>query len=189
MGLARFSRQPGEASQEGMCEQDFSSNVSSGSPRRDRAQVIRRSQTPPPPPPLAAPKTDGRERLGDVVTPDKLLPRNARTLLPGLVGVSRGEPGRAAMHDVGLVTICDTRGPSIPLFLACGLDHKQDAHAQTNMAQASSQVAPSQLPAGLRSSGVHAKLATCIALGPPGQERAGGVTLGVAPVVRAVWVV
>lgn len=66
------------------------------------------------------------------------------------------------MHDVGLVTICDTRGPSIPLFflLQChpGLDHKQDAHAQTNMAEAISQVAPSQLPAGLRSSGVHAKL-------------------------------
>lgn len=82
MSLARFSRHPGEASQEGMSKQDLSSNVFSGSPRRDRAQVIRRGQTPA--------KREAMEKLRDVVTPNKLLPRTTRTWVLG------GHPGRAA---------------------------------------------------------------------------------------------
>lgn len=93
MSLARFSRHPGEASQEGMSKQDLSSNVLSGSPRRDRAQVIRRGQTPA--------KREAMEKLRGVVTPNKLLPRTARTWVLGGGGTRAG----LQMHEVSVMTI------------------------------------------------------------------------------------
>lgn len=57
---------------------------------------------------------------------------------------------------------------SLPLFSHPDLDHKHHARTQTNMAQASSP--PLNCRTGSQSSGVRAKLATCVALGPLGRK-------------------
>lgn len=167
MSLARFSRHPGEASQEGMSKQDLSSNVFSGSPRRDRAQVTRRGQTPA--------KREATEKLR--VTPNKLLPRTARTWVLG----GRTRAG-LQMHEVSVMTDYSTTLGTLDtaLFPFPDLMHKQHARTQTNTTRTGIQVTPSpQLPAELRSSGVRAKLATCICTRAPWVgERPGRVTLG-----------
>lgn len=89
MSLARFSRHPGEASQEGRSKQDLSSNVFSGSLRRDRAQVIRRGQTPA--------KREARKKLRDVATPQQAFAAHCSHLGFGAsLAISPGDPGRAA---------------------------------------------------------------------------------------------
>lgn len=154
MSLARFSRHPGEASQEGKSKQDLSSNVLSGSPRRDRAQVIRRGQTPA--------KREAMEKLRGVVTPNKLLPRTARTWVLGR------HPGRAANArgkcDDYSTTPWYSRYRSFPFPISS--TNNTHARRQTRPRQAFSHSLP-QLPAELRSSGVRAKLATCICTRAP----------------------
>lgn len=64
--------------------------------------------------------------------PDKLLPRTARTLVLGLIGIiPRGEPGRAAKCTRLSDEDCSTFPYRSFFFPLPGLDHKQHARRQT----------------------------------------------------------
>lgn len=89
MSLARFSRHPWRKQAKKTCLNKISRLMY----LRARPEGIgRRSFAEAKQPPR---QVEGK-KLGDVVMADKLLPRNARTLVLGLIGIPRGEPGRAA---------------------------------------------------------------------------------------------